>query len=113
MSQTLFIEENIKRSMDIKDIDDQVKYIDDIARELKELVNKQQLNINNIQNYTDKIDNNIDNGNDNLSKSNNKKLWISMASGILLSSVIIGPQIMIPVGLLTASGMVLIKKYSK
>jgi hypothetical protein len=103
--------DNIKRNMEFNDIDEQVKYINDIAKELKELVNKQQSSINKLEETTEISKDNIDDANKDISKVSNNKIWFGLTSGLLLGSVIIGPQIMIPVGLVTMGGVALIKKY--
>jgi hypothetical protein len=103
--------DNIKRNMEFNDIDEQVKYINDIAKELKELVNKQQSSINKLEETTEISKDNIDDANKDISKVSNNKIWFGLTSGLLLGSVIIGPQIMIPVGLATMGGVALIKKY--
>jgi hypothetical protein len=109
MSGTLYNE--INKSMEIKDLDDQVRYINDIAQELKELVNKQKSSIDKLEENTEISKENINDANKDITNVSNNKIWFGLTSGILLGSVIIGPQIMIPVGLATMGGIALIKKY--
>jgi hypothetical protein len=100
----------------LKDIERDVLYIRDIAYELNELVNKQKEPLNNLENsimitetnikMSENILINADDDNNNYKK----KLLLGITSGILLTSVITGPYISIPLGLISMGGYLYLRK---
>ena len=113
MSMTL-----IKDDTDLlKDIERDVQYIRDIAYELNELVNKQKEPLNNLENSImitetniKMSENNLQNAEDDNNNYNKKKLIVGITSGILLTSIIAGPYISIPIGLISMGGYLYLRK---
>jgi|LakMenE18May11ns_1017448.scaffolds.fasta_scaffold9652013_2 hypothetical protein len=101
----------------LKDIERDVLYIRDIAYELNELVNKQKEPLNNLENSIMNTEtnikmseNNLMNADDDNNNYNKKKLLLGITSGILLTSVIAGPYISIPLGLISMGGYLYLRK---
>jgi len=101
----------------LKKLEEDVQYVRDMAHDLNELVYKQQRPINNLEdsimnsqiNIT-KSENMLISANDDNNSNNKKKLLFGITSGILLTSVIAGPYISIPLGLVGIGSYLFISK---
>jgi t-SNARE complex subunit (syntaxin) len=113
MSMTLY-----NRDAEIlKKIDEDVQYVRDMAYDLNELVNKQNKPLNNLQDSLMNIKDTINlskvslkDANDDNNNYNKKKILVGLTSGILLTSVIVGPYISIPLGLISIGSYLYISK---
>ena len=101
----------------LKDIERDVQYVRDMAYDLNQLVYKQKEPLNNLEDSMMNIDknikmseNNLKNAEDDDNNYNKKKLIVGITSGILLTSVIAGPYISIPIGLISMGGYLYLRK---
>ena len=101
----------------LKKIDEDVQYVRDMAYDLNELVNKQNKPLNNLQDSLMNIKDTINlskvslkDANDDNNNYNKKKILVGLTSGILLTSVIVGPYISIPLGLISIGSYLYISK---
>jgi t-SNARE complex subunit (syntaxin) len=101
----------------IKEIEKEVEYVKDITEELNQLIYKQKIPINDLENSMmnikcniNKSENNFQSADDDNNSNNKKKILVGLTSGILLTSLIVGPYITIPIGLICIGSYVYISK---